>query len=343
MAVAICDTGIDYNNTYLDGGTGGFPNSKVIGGTDTGEDDDDPMDRNGHGTACAGIVAGEQGSEGDYIGGIAYNAKLYAVKLSNTPTGGSASTDDMVAAWDWCVTHQLDDPDNPIMVISTSFGGGRYSGTCDSASSAMTNAAANAKAANMTIFASSGNDGYCESMGWPACITDVISVGAVYDSAFGTYTPCINSDSCAPTKAYTPNGCYPYSYYYATDDTSADMVTSYSNSASFLDVFAPANQAYTLECASQGSTFNTSFGGTSAACPYAAGAAAALQAAYYKENNSWLTQPQVKSAILDSGDAVTDGKVAVTKPRVNLTAAMQALGLPLTGLVISGPMHLLLD
>ena len=46
----------------------------------------------------------------------------------------------------------------------------------------MTTAAANAVAAGITIFASSGNDGYCDSMGWPACISYVNSVGAVYDA-----------------------------------------------------------------------------------------------------------------------------------------------------------------
>ena len=29
----------------------------------------------------------------------------------------------------------------------------------------------------ITVLASSGNDGFCDSMGWPACITSVISVG----------------------------------------------------------------------------------------------------------------------------------------------------------------------
>jgi subtilisin family serine protease len=59
MAIAICDTGIDYTHPRL--GNGGFPNNKVIGGYDTGQDDADPMDRQGHGTACAGIAAGNLG------------------------------------------------------------------------------------------------------------------------------------------------------------------------------------------------------------------------------------------------------------------------------------------
>lgn len=317
VSVAICDTGINYNNTYLGGG--GFPNAKVIGGYDVGQSKSDPMDGNGHGTACAGIVAGALATIEDYIGGVAYNAKLYALKISSTSTNGSATDAAMIAAWDWCVTHQNDNPSYPIKIISTSFGGGKYTGTCNDASPSMTNAAIAAKAAGMTLFVSSGNDGYCDAMGWPACITHVISVGAVYDAAFGPYEPCISGDSCAPSKQ--PGGCD--SGYYATDNTSADMVTSYSNSASFLDLYAPSNRAYTLGIG--GSTFNTSFGGTSAACPYAAGAAAALQSAAKARTGSWLTPDQVKSALINNGTSITDAKNGVTKPRVNLRASIKAI------------------
>ena len=55
LSVAICDTGIDYTHPRLGGG--GFPNSKVIGGYDCGDNDNNPMDADGHGTACAGIAA----------------------------------------------------------------------------------------------------------------------------------------------------------------------------------------------------------------------------------------------------------------------------------------------
>lgn len=324
VSVAICDTGIDYTHSKLGGG--GFPNSKVIGGYDTGQNDADPMDANGHGTACAGIAAGNIGTTGDYIGGVAYNARLYALKITYTTGGDSAYTSDMIEAWEWCITHQNDDSSNPIMVISTSFGGGRYYTTCDSASSAMTTAAANAVAAGMTLFVSSGNDGYCDSVGWPACISHVISVGAVYDAAFGIYYPCISSSSCA-TKYYTAWGCS--TRYYAIDSTSADMVTSYSNTYSLLNLLAPSNQAYTTDISGSGGyssgDYYSGFGGTSAACPYAAGAAACLQSANKTLSGSFLTPAQVKSKLVDTGDSITDGKVSITKPRVNLGAAVATL------------------
>ena len=330
VSVAICDTGIDYTHSKL--GNGGFPNSKVIGGYDTGEEDTNPMDGNGHGTACAGIAAGDLGIYGDYIGGVAYNARLYALKITYDMSGGSARTSAMIGAWEWCITHQYDDPNNPIMVISTSFGGGRYYSTCDGVSSAMTAAAANAVSAGMTLFVSSGNDGYCDSVGWPACISYVNSVGAVYDNAFGSYWPCVSQYSCAETF-WTPDSCDSTSGYYAKDSTSANMVTSYSNTYSLLNLLAPSNQAYTTDITGFGGyningNYYSSFGGTSAACPYAAGAAACLQSASKTITGSFMTPAQVKSTLADTGDSITDGKISITKPRVNLQAAVATLESP---------------
>jgi subtilisin family serine protease len=338
-AIAICDTGVDYNHAMMGGG--GFPNSKVIGGYDFGGTIDNPSSPDpdpdpipvgqAHGTCCAGIAAGDVSIVGDYIGGVAYNSKIYALKISADNTG-SAYTSDMVAAWDWCVSHRDDDPNNPIKVISTSFGGGRFfdTATCDVSTPAMTTAANNAVAAGITILASSGNDGYCDSMGWPACISNVISVGAVYDASFGTYYPCVNAASCATKYA---GGCS--TSYYAIDETAADMVTSYSNTATFLDLFAPSNKAYTTDI--EGSSgyssgdYYDSFGGTSAACPYTAGAVACLQQAAYELTGSYLSPAQVRSTLAGTGDGLADGKVpTITKPRVNLGNAIDSI-LPCPG------------
>jgi len=254
MSIAICDTGIDYTHPRLGDSDdfADFPNNtKVIGGYDCGQDDTNPMDGHGHGTCCAGIAAGDTGTVGDYIGGVAHDAKLYALKISSTATNGSAWVSDEIEAWEWCIDHQNDDASNPIMIISMSFGGGRHTASCDTEEPLLTTAAANCLAAGITIFVSSANDGYCNAIGFPACIEDVISVGAVYDADFGIYQPCVSSLSCAP-KTYTENGCQPFSQWYATDDTEADMVTSYSNTASFLDLLAPANQAYTTDIVGAG-------------------------------------------------------------------------------------------
>ena len=69
--VAIIDTGIDYTHSDL--------NDNYIGGYDFVNGDSDPMDDNGHGTPCAGIVAAEDNGKG--VVGVAPEAHLYAVKV----------------------------------------------------------------------------------------------------------------------------------------------------------------------------------------------------------------------------------------------------------------------
>ena len=154
------------------------------------------MDCQGHGTAVAGISAGDLPTgPGDYIGGVAHNARLYALKIV-AGCGGSASFSTIAAAWDWAVTNKNNDPSNPILVINTSFGGGLYSSACDASNPTMATAANNAVANGITVFASSGNDGYCSAMGSPACVSNAISVGAVYDANIGSRGWCVSSASC---------------------------------------------------------------------------------------------------------------------------------------------------
>src|SRR5688572_18651016 len=55
QAVAVIDTGIDYNHPLIGDGFG--KGHRVVGGYDFVDDDDDPMDTYGHGTAVAGVIA----------------------------------------------------------------------------------------------------------------------------------------------------------------------------------------------------------------------------------------------------------------------------------------------
>ncbi len=307
VSIAICDTGIDYTHPRLGGG--GFPNSKVIGGYDFGDMDANPIPggtttASGHGTCCAGIAAGMLGTVGDYIGGVACNAKLYALKISSNTDDGS-DTGIMAAAWDWCISHMNDNPSYPIKIISVSFGGGKYatSAAAEADSPAAAAVAKRAVAAGITILASSGNDGYTDSLAAPAAFSSVISVGAVYDAAFV-------SPACGI-------------------QTQPDKVTCYSNTANILTILAPSENAYTTDIVGANG-FSTGdyyalFNGTSSACPYAAGGVAALQSASKQLTGAYLTPAQVKNLLVMSGTPVTDTKVAITKPRVNLGAAIAML------------------
>ena len=331
VSIAIIDTGVDTSHPRLGGG--GVFNSKVIGGFDFGDNDDDPrpdpVGGDAHGTACAGIAAGDTGTSGDYIGGVAPGARLYALKITQGTTSAALESA-LFAAWEWAVFHQNDDTANPILIISTSFGSNQsYGSACDMEGdmpNPLALAAEIVTSAGITIFASSGNDGLCGAIASPACISAVNSVGAVYDADFGGYEPCIAPTSCAPTLLPT-GGCS--TGFYATDNTGADTVPSYSNTASFLNLLAPANEAYTTDIVGAGGynvgDYTNNFGGTSASAPYAAGAAAVLQNAARKIKGRFLTPAEVRRYLVNGGDAVTDGKTPIIKPRVNLARAISAM------------------
>jgi hypothetical protein len=70
--IAVIDTGVDYNHEELIG--------RVILGHDYVEDDNDPMDENGHGTAVAGIVAAKV-NNGRGIAGISPKSMIYAIRV----------------------------------------------------------------------------------------------------------------------------------------------------------------------------------------------------------------------------------------------------------------------
>ncbi|MFX0133699.1 MAG: S8 family serine peptidase [Candidatus Hodarchaeota archaeon] len=80
VVVAVIDTGVDYDHPDLN-------DSYLAGGYDFVNDDDDPMDDNGHGTHCAGIIAAEMNNSIGVVG-IAPKAKIMAYKVLNENGAG---------------------------------------------------------------------------------------------------------------------------------------------------------------------------------------------------------------------------------------------------------------
>ena len=298
VSVAIVDTGVNYRHPAL--GSSGFPNSKVLGGMDFGDGDRDPMDMQGHGSSCAGIVAGKNTGAGDFIGGVAPSAGIYALKAMDSEGGIRESA--ILKSWDWCISHQHDHPDRPIMVISTSLGTPtmHFENYCNRRGAA--SVAEAAKAAGIAIFVSSGNEAQRGRISYTACLPQTIAVGAVYDGRFGSARFSRCSDRA----------------------TNPDQVTCYSNSAPILDLLAPSHQAYTAGW--PGSKYETAFGGTSAACPYAAGVAALIQSHVHRNTGRFLSVDQLKAVMVQNGDPVRDAKSGITKPRVNIERTLAALG-----------------
>ncbi|MEN8126244.1 MAG: S8 family serine peptidase [Planctomycetota bacterium] len=302
IAVAIVDDAVDYTHPALGGG--GFPNDKVIGGYDFGANDADPApipgsaDALAHGTSVSGIAAGsadEAVQMEDYIGGVAPNAKIYALKIADDE--GGLSIDAALAAWDWCLTHRLDDPANPLLVINNSWGTNAVTDDpqlADTLFPSLTIVADNLVSAGVAILAASGNGGAAgQGISHPAAMSKVISVGAVYDAS--------------------------------------DVVTEYSNTSSILDILAPADPLYTTDIVGEDGynelgDYFPEFNGTSAATPFAVGCIASIQSAAKQQLDRYLAPVEIKTLLIDTGDPVTDTKVEITKPRVNLGMAIASIG-----------------
>ena len=139
--VAIIDTGINYNHPDLQ--------DNYKGGYDFVNGDVDPLDDNGHGTHCAGIIAAADNDVG--VIGVAPEANLYSLKMLDSI--GSGYTSDLIAAIEWAIeTHNDTDSSNDIQIISMSLGS-------SSGVPALEEACSQAYDSGILLVAAAGNDG----------------------------------------------------------------------------------------------------------------------------------------------------------------------------------------
>ncbi len=106
IVVAVIDTGIDKNHPDLYG--------KVIAEKNFVDDGMTADDRHGHGTHCAGIIAGTGEASSGMYKGVAPGALLMNARILDSEGNGELS--DMIAGIEWAV-------DNGADVISISVGG----------------------------------------------------------------------------------------------------------------------------------------------------------------------------------------------------------------------------
>ncbi len=155
VKVAVIDTGIYYLHPELA--------DVYKGGYDFVNNDNDPMDDNGHGTHCAGIIAAKK--DGIGVVGVAPNVDLYAVKVIAANGYGQWST--VIAGLQWCI-------DSGIQVTSNSYGGTGYSAILESAFQTVYDA-------GILSVAAAGNSGGGETIDstiFPARFPSVIAVAA---------------------------------------------------------------------------------------------------------------------------------------------------------------------
>lgn len=171
VRVAIIDSGIDYTHSDLGGCFG--QGCKVVDGWDFINDDADPMDDNGHGTHCAGIVAADGA-----VKGVAPDAILYAYKALDSNLHASGSS--VMAAIERATDPDSDPTtDDAVDVISMSLGRS-LSASLDDALAIATDAAVDQ---GIVVVVAAGNEGPgYQTITSPGVARKAMTVGAVWKS-----------------------------------------------------------------------------------------------------------------------------------------------------------------
>jgi subtilisin family serine protease len=189
VVVAVLDSGVDtdhddladdlvHQECFLDtdgliDGVGSCPDgSDRMSGAGAAEDD------HGHGTNVTGIItsAGTVSSVG-----VAPDAGVVIIKVLNQ-SNAFFFYSEIIAALDFII----DNPQYGINVVNISLGTfTKFSGDCDNAAAYnMAGAAAvgTLRESGVLTFAATGNNGLSDEMASPACLSEVVSVGASNDS-----------------------------------------------------------------------------------------------------------------------------------------------------------------
>lgn len=169
VTVAIIDTGVSPHKDLI------YPQNRIIGFKDFINDKVDPYDDNGHGTHCAGILAGNGlNSDGKYSG-IAPECNVLSLKVLDE--NGNGKTSDILSAVQWIInTKDL----YKTKIVNFSLGAiTQYREKRDP----LVKAANSAIEHGMIVIAAVGNSGPLKNtILSPATGRYVISVGAIDDS-----------------------------------------------------------------------------------------------------------------------------------------------------------------
>ena len=305
ITVAVLDSGIDYNHPDLGGCFG--VGCRVKYGWDFVNDDATPMDDNGHGTHCAGII-GANGS----IKGVAPDVEFLAYKVCNY--GGGCSSANILYGIENATNYGVD-------IISMSLGG--YGNPND----AMSQAVDTAVESGVVVVVSAGNGGpegtsYCPAPGnfmticSPGTARKAITFGATdkednvtsYSSRGPTLIGTLKPDVVAP-GGNSNSSC-----------TSCNSgCCRYPEGINSTIANATAWECWGTDCG-----FNVSgklymkASGTSMSAPHGAGTAALL----LQKHPNW-TSDEIKMTLRNTGVDVGENHTIQGYGRINVSKAVQ--------------------
>lgn len=313
QTIAIVDTGVDKNHRFLAGKVvseacysgsgrgeslcpGGVPESTRPGSGLPCSDPD--LTDCFHGTHVAGIAAGR----GPDFSGAARDASLISIQVfSKFEPDDCSDEDDEEDADKPCIrtssTDQISGLERilelsdrfDIAAVNMSIGTDEtFAGVCDHLSPSRKTIIDKLGAVGIVTIAGSGNGESSAGISFPACISSIVSVGSTDDGSSG----------------------------HDGSETTRDAVSDFSNSSPELDLLAPGRW---ITSSFPENYFATAFG-TSLAVPHLTGAWAVL-----KSGAPNASEDQVLSALKSTGVSVTDSRNNITRPRIQVDAALNDL------------------
>lgn len=176
IKIAVIDTGVDFNHPDL---FGWGPDGKVIGGYNFIQRGEPPLDRNGHGTQVAGVIAADGQATG-----IAPKSKILAYKVSED--GEGVSSELIVEAIEMAVKDGAD-------IINISLG-------VNKTNSKIERAVNYALEKEIFVVTAAGNDGPgFGTIGSPGRNHGSVTVGATYNNLTSSLVATLEVDE----KPYT--------------------------------------------------------------------------------------------------------------------------------------------
>lgn len=295
--IAIVDSGVDKTHPFLAGkvvseacySQGGYCPGGKTESTEPGSGMPCASKGCDHGTAVAGVAAGK----GSNFSGIARDSTLIAIQVYSPGSDGAptAFQSDVLAALNRVYELRTQ---FKIAAVNVSLGEGRFTDNCDGVSPVGAAIVANLRSAGIATVASSGNDGWTDAVRAPACFSEVVSVGAVWDGA--------------------GNGC--------NGAGAADQLWCDSNTSPLLSLLAPGA---IITSSAPGGGYDQ-WAGTSMAAPHVSGAFAVL-----KQKWPDASVADLLARLQSTGKPVTDYRApSITKPRIDVAAALKLVALSYT-------------
>lgn len=302
QTVAVVDTGIDKNHPFLSGkvvSEGCFStNYRILGASsvcpgsassvttaNSGLNCDIPGSECKHGTLVAGVIAGN----GPGAAGVAKDATLISLNVYSRFENRELCNDVNVCALSF-LSDQVRALERVfdirrefrIAAVNFSISGRKYTAACDGEASILSDSIRQLAASGIPVITPTGNGGFTDATGMPACMTSAISVGATEVNGSGQ-----------------------------------ESVLAQSNSAPFIHLLAPGAS---VTSSVPGGGFET-WSGTSIAAPHVSGAWALLRQRLPSAGIQSVLQSLVDTGVrvTDGRNGITKPRIRVDQALIALS------------------------